>query len=82
MMDNLIVPSESRIFVLEGMQTVRTGCHDAFWSYIIEDFDIGDCHLTEQVFVAGAAGRISGTLFMFSQNSKVYFADYYKFLEL
>ena len=47
MVDNFIIPAESRVFVLDSMQTMRTGCHDARWVDFIQYLYICHCQFVE-----------------------------------
>ena len=65
-MDDFIIAAKSRVFVLQGVQAVGAGGHDAFGGYFIEDFHVGESQLEEQIFFAGPPGGIAGALLLFS----------------
>ncbi len=70
-MDNIIFSTEKRVFVFEGVETMRTGGQNLFRLVTVERFHIfGDHHLG-QVFVAGAPGNIAIAAFFFPQNGKI-----------
>ena len=55
-MDDLVVPTESGIFVLDRVQAMRAGGHDPFGIDLVEDLHICRGQPEEDVFASCAAG--------------------------
>ena len=69
--NDLVIPAESRVLVLKSVQAVGTGCNDALGFYFVKQFHISCCKGEENVFATGAPGRIAGALLVLSKHGEI-----------
>ena len=51
-MNHFIIAAELSVFILEGIQTVRTMCHDLLDAIRVQVLNVLHRHILEQVFVS------------------------------
>ncbi len=72
MMDRMIMTAEGGVFIAKGVQAVRAGGDDAFWSDFVEQLHIGHRHLIKKELITRAPGGITGASFLRSQYSVIH----------
>ena len=59
MVDDLVVSSEGRVFVFDGIEAVRAGSYYLFNFVAVHDLNVGDSLHLKKKFVASTSGGIS-----------------------
>lgn len=68
--DNLVLATQLRIFVLQGIEAVRTCCYDLLDVVPIQQLNVLIRHHLEKELISGAANRVAGAHLFFTQNGK------------
>src|SRR5690606_5204379 len=68
MMDHFVIATEFGVFVFENIEAVRTGSYNFFDAVHVQGLDILIGHHLKQELIAGAACRITGAHFLFSED--------------
>ena len=72
MMNDFVVAAQRRVFVFEGVETMRTGRHYFFNAVHIQYLNVGHSHHLKRKLISRASGRVARTAFFCSQNGKFY----------
>ena len=71
MVDDFIISAKGRIFIFYGVETVRAGGHDPFRMHRVQLLHVVLRQHKENILPPGPAGRVAGTLLIFTQNGKI-----------
>ena len=69
---HLVLPAELRVFVLEGVVTMRTRSHDLLHLAAVQRFDIGLCALLKKKLIPDPTRRITRAGLFLAQDGEIY----------
>ena len=72
MVQDLVVPAQGRVLVLDGVKAVRTARDDLLRAHLIQRGDIGLGHLLVEILVTQAPGRVAGARLARTEDAKVH----------
>ena len=70
-MHHLEIPPKIRVFVFEGMITMRGGNENFFHAMPFKGLDIGLCKTPEKLLLTHLAHALSTAIFLRPQNAKI-----------
>ena len=69
---HFVLPAELRVFVLEGVVTMRTRSHDPLHLAAVQRFDIGLCALLKKKLIPDSTRRIARAGLFLAEDGEIY----------